>query len=381
MKKVLFVATVYKFLNFEKSDMQILRQMGFEIHSATNMKGEKWLQDDGCLDSLNVIKHQIDFDRFPFSFGNIKAFKQLSKLINNNHFSLIHCHTPVAGALTRVATISTRRKETKLIYTAHGFHFYKGAPLLNWLFYFPVEWLLSFVTDTLITINNEDFEFAKKYLHSKRTEYIPGVGIDIEKFAYAKIDRKEKKKELGIPENSKLILSVGELNKNKNHQVVLKALAEINDRNIHYAICGDGQYLNELKSLAKKLNVLNQFHLLGQRKDILEILKCSEIFVFPSLREGLGLAALEALASGLPLIISDNRGSRDFAVNNYNSFVFEANDIDLLKNSIITLLNNEEIKKKFIANSSKTIEKFSISNVRNIIKKIYLDSVNLFKDK
>ncbi len=381
MKKALFVATVYHFLNFEKSDMQILKDMGFEIHTATNMSNEEWLQDDGSLDSLNVIKHQIDFDRLPFSFSNLKAYKQLRKLINENDFTLIHCHTPVAGVVARLAAISARNKGANVIYTAHGFHFYKGAPLSNWLFYFPVEWFLSFVTDTLITINKEDYELAKNYLHSKYVEYIAGVGIDIKKFEDIKIDKKAKKKELGIPENSKLILSVGELNKNKNHQIILRAIAKTNNQNIHYAICGEGKLHNKLQTFAKKLNVINQLHLLGQRNDIPEILKCADIFVFPSLREGLGLSALEAMAAGLPLIISDNRGSRDFAVNGFNSYVVESTDVDSFKNSIINLLNNNEIRNKFVLNSKKTIEKFDLNIVSEKMKDIYLSYFNRLKEK
>ena len=376
----MFVATVYKFLNFEKSDIKILKDMGFEIHTATNMANEDWLNDDGCLDSLGVVKHQIDFCRFPFSFENIKAYKQLRKLIKENDFSLIHCHTPVAGVITRIANIATRKNKTKVIYTAHGFHFYKEAPFLNWILYFPTEYLMSFFTDVLITINNEDYEFAKNYLHSKCVEYIAGVGIDLNKLKDIKIDKYTKKKELGIPEKCKLILSVGELNKNKNHQIVLKSLAKINNKNIHYAICGAGKLQNELKILGEKLNILSQFHLLGQRKDVPEILKCGDVFVFPSLREGLGLAALEAMASGLPLIVSDNRGSRDYAVNDFNSYVIKTNDIDSYKNSIINLLDNAEIRKKFISNSSKTVEKFSLTKVSEKMKKIYLSSLNRLKE-
>ena len=363
--KILYVSTLISTIDsFLVSHIETIRENGHLVDIA----GQFNLDISNKLKSISRKIFNVPLQRFPFSPKNIYAFKLLYRIIKQEKYDIVHLHTPVASVIGRLACFISK---TKCFYTAHGFHFYKGASLINWLFFFPIEFIMSFITDTIITINKEDYEFAKKYFHSNHIDYIPGVGIDLEKFTNTKIDKTTKKKELNIPDNCKLILSVGELNSNKNHQVVLKALAKINNKNIHYAICGAGILEKELKKLAKELDINDNFHLLGQRKDIPEILKCADIFVFPTLREGLGLAAIEALASGLPLIIADNRGSREFAIDKINSYVIEPNDVESIKNRIVDLLNNNEIRKKFILNSRKTIDRFSVKNVSKKIKEIY----------
>lgn len=315
--KILYLSTTIGTINaFLVPHIKILIEKGHSVDSIGNFTSP--ISDE--LRNITRKIYNLPLQRTPFSFKNLFALKKLIKIIKENKYDVVHVHTPIASVIGRIACFFTK---TKCFYTAHGFHFYKGAPPLNWLLYFPVEWILSFVTDTLITINKEDYEFAKNHLHAKRTEYIPGVGINIEKFANVKVDIKAKRKELGIPENCKLILSVGELNKNKNHQVVLKALAELKDTNIHYAICGKGELRNYLLDLARSLNVSERFHLLGIREDIAEILKCGDIFVHPSLREGLPVALMEAMASGLPCIASKIRGNIDLIQDNVNGFIAE----------------------------------------------------------
>ena len=212
---------------------------------------------------------------------------------------------------TRLACKKLRKKQgLKVIYTAHGFHFYKGAPKKNWILYYPIEKLCSRWTDVLITINKEDYELAKTKLKTKKIEYLPGVGLNIKQFTDCKIDKEQKRKELNLPNEAFVVLSVGELNENKNHKVVIEALAQLNNSSIHYVIAGVGEKKDSLILLAKEVGV--NLHVLGFREDVCEIYKASDVFVFPSFREGLGLAAIEALASGLPLICSDNRGTREY---------------------------------------------------------------------
>ncbi len=231
--------------------------------------------------------------------------------------------------------------------------------------------MLSFVTDTLITINKEDYEFAKKYLHARRIEYVPGVGIDVEKFANTKINKKAKRRELGIPENCKLLLSVGELNKNKNHQLVLKALAQIDDKNIHYAICGKGELQDYLLSLAKELKVSDRFHLLGRRDDIPEILKCADVFVHPSLREGLPVSLMEAMASGLPCVVSDIRGCRDLIENGVNGYLCDNNDLSSFYNRIKEFLSNLNCDEAIISILQLKAKKYDICKILDRMKLFY----------
>ena len=181
---------------------------------------------------LNCNIYKISTSRSPFSFGNFKAVKQLKKIVNENNYDVVHCHTPIASFCARLACKKARKKGTKVIYTAHGFHFYKGSSKLSWLIFYPIEKYLSKFTDVLVTINNEDYNLALKKFKSKQIVYLKGVGIDIDKINQVNVNREEKKGQLNIDLNSKVIISVGELNSNKNHQVVIKALSKIEDKNI-----------------------------------------------------------------------------------------------------------------------------------------------------
>ena len=363
--KILYLSTIIGTINsFFIPHIKVLQENDHIVDIAGNITSTLSTK----LKSVVKTIWNLPLERNPLSFNNLTALRKLIKIIKLNKYDIVHVHTPVASVIGRLGCIITK---TKCFYTAHGFHFYKGAPLLNWLIYFPIEWFLSFFTDTIICINKEDFELAKKYFHANKTEYIPGVGINIDKFANVKIDREQKRKELGIPNNCKLLLSVGELNNNKNHQVVLKALAELKNSNIHYAICGNGNLYNYLLNLAKHLNVDKQFHLLGSRSDVPEVLKCADIFIHPSLREGLPVSVMEAMASGLPCIVSNIRGNVDLIQNKVNGFI--ANDYlpTTYAKLIIELL---EDKAKKGLSSSQIIEfskKFGIENVVSLISKLY----------
>ena len=228
-KKVLFTATVVKtHINvFHLPYLKWFKEKGYEVHIAAKND----FINEPCIIPNCDKYYDIQFARFPFSKANINAYKELKKLIQENNYDIIHCHTPVAGVLTRLAARNS--KNTTVIYTAHGFHFFKGAPLLNCLIYYPVERFCAKFTDKLITINQEDYERAKRFSLRKngKVYYVPGVGIYLEKIQNLKVDIKQKKTELGIPENTPVLLSVGELIKRKNHETVLKALSQIKDKN------------------------------------------------------------------------------------------------------------------------------------------------------
>lgn len=309
VKKVLFVATVVKthINTFHLPFLKMFKEHGWEVHVAAKND----FVDEPCI-IPNCDKHfDIEFERFPFSKQNFTAYNQLKHIIQENHYDIIHCHTPVAGVLSRLAARSS--KDTTVIYTAHGFHFYKGAPLLNWLVYYPVERFCAKFTDKLITINQEDYKRAKNWSlrNNGKVYYVPGVGVDLEKFNIKFIGKKTKIKELGIAENEKIILSVGELIKRKNHEVIIRSLSKLKDKNFVYIICGRGPLLAQLKELAVQLGLEEKVKLLGFRKDIVEICKIADLFVFPSIHEGLPVALMEAMACGIPCIASDVRGNRD----------------------------------------------------------------------
>ena len=370
-KKVLFTATVVKtHINvFHLPYLKWFKEQGYEVHVAAKND----FVNEPCIIPYCDKFYDINFARFPFSIANIKAYKQLKKIITENNYDIIHCHTPVAGVLTRLAARNS--KNTTVIYTAHGFHFFKGAPLLNWLIYYPVERFCARFTDKLITINKEDYERAQYFKLRKngKVYYISGVGIDIEKIKNTNVNVQHKKKELGIPENVPVILSVGELNKNKNHIVVLNALSKLQDRRFIYLICGRGGLKEYLEEKIKELDLENKVKLLEYRNDIKEILKIVNLFIFPSKREGLPVSLIEAMAAGLPSLASDVRGNRDLL---NKEDLFELDDLDTLVKLIGKQLANIE-NKKFSKVKYENIEQYSLQNVLKQMADIYEENINV----
>ena len=309
--RILYVATVTKqhIMQFHIPFLKMCKEAGWETAVAAR---NDYANPNDCNIPYCDVYYDIPFERSPFKAKNIVAYRELKKLINEGNFDIIHCHTPVGAMLTRLAARKARKKGAKIIYTAHGFHFYKGAPLKNWLMYYPVERILARLTDVLITINKEDYACAQTFKAGK-VVYVPGVGIEIEKYQMSsgRAQRNKVRAEINVPENALLIISVGELNKNKNHSVVIRSLAKLENKNIHFCVAGEGKYRKRLRVLAQKLNVSDRVHLLGYRQDIPALFKASDVFCLPSLREGLPVALMEAMASGLPCLASRIRGNVD----------------------------------------------------------------------
>ena len=363
--RILYVTTIGRTTRFFEQFIRELIAAGHQVDFAANEEGSavpEVYREIGCQ-----VFHAA-FSRSPLSSDNLKAIKSVRKIVSDGNYDIVHCHTPVASLVTRLACRKLRKKTgLKVFYTAHGFHFYKGVPFKNWMIYFPLEWLCSFYTDTLITINKEDYDRAQKRLHAKRTAYVPGVGIDVERFAGAKVDRAAKRAELGIPEDAFLLISVGELNRNKNHEIVIRALAKLRRPDIHYMIAGKGPQEEHLRSLANESGIGDNFHLLGYRHDIPELYKTADADVFPSIREGLGLAALEGMAAGLPLICSDNRGTREYALSyNVSGFDPMSRDENMFAASIENLADHRELCEELSRQGQTIAEKFSVKKV-NII--------------
>lgn len=370
MKKILILTTVNSTINaFLVPHIQDLKKKGFYVECAANITSsidERLVED-------NILVHNIPFSRNPLSISNLKAFNSLIDLQNKESYDVIFTHTPVASMYARL--LKVKFKSVKIIYMAHGFHFYKGAPIKNWLVYYPIEKISSYLTDILITINTEDYELAKKKMRAKKVYYIPGIGFDTKKFSNAKVDILKKRKELSIDNNDVMILSIGELNNNKNHEVVIRALARINRKDIHYFIAGEGTLKDYLYRLSEELGMENRVHILGFRKDIDELCKVADIFCFPSIREGLPVALMEAMASGLPVICSDIRGNRDLVKDKVNGFLYDLDFIDDLKTNIENLIDDKTLIDKFRVNNQNDILKFDIKNVINEMERIYIKNI------
>lgn len=370
--KILYVTTISNTTNaFLIPHIKMLINEGHQVDVAfsVSQKIKKEIFELGCK------VHELDFKRSPLKFENYTAYKKIKKLIHSEKYDVVHTHTPVASACVRLAC--RKLKAVKVVYTAHGFHFFEGAPIINWLTYYLVERWLSRYTDLIITINKEDFLRAKTSFKAKKVEYIPGVGLDTNKYSSVNFNKQEKINELSIPTDGFIILSVGELNSNKNHAIILKAIAKLNNPNIYYIVCGKGALENYLRDLANNLGISKQLKLLGYRTDIDEICNIADVFAFPSKREGLGLAALEAMASGLPLITSNVHGIVDYSIDGKTGYICNPNDIEGFSKAIAKLVKDPEESLRMRNENLKSVKKFDLNNVLKNLERIY--SENIFK--
>lgn len=380
MPKVLFVATVVKthIMEFHIPYLQMFKDAGWETAVASRNDYENKAD---CVIPYCDTYYDVPFARNPLHSSNIKAYQNLKSVIEKGNYDIIHCHTPVGGVLSRLAVRNIKGTKPKVIYTAHGFHFYKGAPLLNWLIYYPIERWMARYTDVLITINKEDYERAKSF-HAKKVCFVSGVGINLEKFApskspeYTEVFITRKREELSLAKDDFVILSVGELIKRKNHEVVIKAAARIRDsspevyEHLQYVICGRGILEDELKQLACDLGIEDHVHFLGYRNDIRDICHISDLFVFMSLQEGLPVALMEAIAMGLPVVCSPIRGNQDLVINGENGVFSENTDTDVAK-SICAFHKKEIVLKDNKEMRHKKMLKYDIAAVKEQMQKIY----------
>lgn len=375
-KQALCIASVASNLdNFNRNNVKILQELGYEVTLAANFYSKEDINSQEKINdfakemrAIGVHIIHIDFVRSPKkAVMQIKSILQVRKLLVRN-FDLIHCHTPVCAVIVRTLAQKYQRKYgTRVFYTAHGFHFYTGAPLKNWLIFYPVEKWMSRYTDVLITINKEDYKRAKTKFHAKKTVYVPGIGVDTKKFGtHRRSD--EIRKELGIGADEKILLSVGELNENKNHEIVIRALAKCKGR-YHYIIVGQGRKREQLERLIRELELEEKVQLVGFRKDVADFYDAADAFVFPSFREGLSVSLMEAMASGLPVVCSRIRGNIDLIDEDKGGFFFDPADVDSVKVSIGKLMKSD--KDMMGSYNHEKIKGFDLKKVEETMQKSY----------
>lgn len=365
--KILYVTTIGATMGFFPEHIKMLESMGHTVELACNTDVSP------VPEVLREHKiHNISFSRSPLSKQNLEGYKAIKRLIHREHYDIVHTHTPNASACVRLACKGM--KGVKVFYTAHGFHFYKGAPIKNWLLYYSVECLCAYWTDTLITINKEDYRLAKQHMHAKRVCYIPGVGLDLGKFGEQQDKEKIRQKlrdGLSLKPDDVLLLSIGEINENKNHEVVVKALGNLSS-NVHYAIGGVGDKTVYLKHLAKELGVSDRFHLLGYLNNVEDWYKAADVFVFPSFREGLSVSLMEAMASGMPCVVSKIRGNTDL-IDSKGGTLFDPHDVGSITKTLQNIIMSP-YKKAMGNHNVEKIKRFDLQPILSDIKKIYQTS-------
>lgn len=378
-KKALIIAgTASMISQFNMLNIEVLQNKGYEVEIACDFFNGNNIDENEKrrfkeeLTNKSIKIHQIDFTRNVLNiFGHIKALKQIEELRNKQYYDIVHCHMPISAFLTKLAFKKERKKGTKVIYTAHGFHFFKGAPLINWILYYPLEKISSRWLDTLILINKEDYDLAKMKMYTKNIYLTPSIGVDIDRFSKCKINKEEMLNKLNIPKDSFVLLSVGELIYKKNHRMIIEALNKLKNNNIYLLIVGIGNKKDELINYINKCNLEGNVKLLGYRKDIEKIYKTSDCLIHIPLREGLGMAPLEAMASNLPLITSNINGIKDYTKENISGCCVNPKSIDEISNAILKMYEDKDFRNICSKNNIETVKFYGKNNVKKLLEEVY----------
>ena len=380
MAKILFVTNIAGSkmkVDFCKGALNAANALNIDFCAVANRNKSTSEQIREDEHTYGVSLLHADISRSPFSKSNIRAYKQIVKWIKQENIDYIHCNTPVGGILGRLA--GKKCKVKKVIYQVHGFHFYKGAPKKNWLLYYPVEKWLAHYTDAIITINQEDYQLAKsKFKLRNRGEvyYVPGVGIDTTQFNNNEMSRDDKRSELNIPLDAFVLISVGELNVNKNNGVIVSALEQLKRDNVHYVLCGVGELELSIREQVEKAGLSENVHFLGYRNDVKELYRMADCFVMPSYREGLSRSIMEAMASGLPCVVSKIRGNVDLIKDGVGGFLCDTDDVSAYAEKLNLLASDAELRDKMGKNNLTAVQKFNTETVTNAMYNIYKTEFN-----
>lgn len=367
MKRLLLTCTDLMAIQFLVPHVKYLSENGFSVELACSDVGGRLEELKAVLDGVAPV-HSVRLVRSPFSPGNRKGYGDLKRIVEGSWWDVIWTNEPVMGVMTRFAAKKARKQGAKVVYMVHGFHFYKGAPLRNWLLYYPVEKCCSRLCDMIVTINQEDYERAKTF-HASNVEKIPGVGVNLDRFCPNNDARSEWRKKLGLSDSDTALLTVGELHKGKNQQTAIRAIAQMKDSHIQYFLCGKGENEERLRSLAQKCGVEDHVHFLGYRRDVAEIMCACDIFVFLSLREGLSKALMEAMASGMAVVCSDIRGNTDLVDDGFGGFVVP-NDADSVSKAVKALISDKALCESMGRHNMQKVDAFREERALSAVEKI-----------
>lgn len=371
MKKVLLVATVQSHIaQFHRPLAEVLHNNGYEIHVAAknNLAEKNGLQ----IEFVDQI-YDVPFARSPKSKDNIIAYKQLKKILDTEHYDVVHCNTPMGGIIARLAAITARKKGTKVFYTAHGFHFYEGGPKKNWIVYYPIEKFFSRLTDTLVAITHEDYNLASRKFHCK-VEHMHGVGVNEER--YLTVEKAEKaayRKQMGYKENQKIILCIGELNVNKNQPMAIRMMHKIVEQysDAVLLLAGNGPRQQFLEALIRQEGLQNNIKMLGYVTNLQDYQHIIDVQVCCSKREGLPLNVVESMLSGNAVVATLNRGHRELIHNDENGFIVPQDDFNAMADRVLALLNDKDLKSRIETAAHEYAMNYGFKSVKKELASIY----------
>ena len=378
-KRALMLASVASMIDlFNADNINILISQGYKVDVSSNFNNGSITTQERVDEYKQELKERginVYNTPIPRSIAKIRSivdsYRIVKKLSMENRYQIVHCHSPIGGVVCRLACRKARKEySTKVVYTAHGFHFFKGASIKAWMIFYPVEKFCSRFTDVLITINKEDFNRAQKF-YAKKVEYVPGIGVHTDAFRNVVINKEEKRAEFGFDKDDFVLMSTGQISVRKNHEIIIRALAEIDNPAIKYLIVGFGELEDQLNALTKELNLENRVVFAGYRGDVKELLHAVDAFAFPSLQEGLPVSLMEAMCVGLPVVCSKIRGNVDLVQDGKNGFLVDIHDYNAFANRIMLLFNDKELRNRLGSNASRTIENYSNKIVIEKMNQLY----------
>ncbi|MCF2579196.1 MAG: glycosyltransferase family 4 protein [Prevotella sp.] len=371
MKKVLLVATVQSHIGqFHRPLAEVLHNHGYEVHVAAH--DNLYLKNGLKLDFADKV-FDVPFSRSPKSKDNVEAYKRLKQILDNDHYEVVHCNTPMGGFVTRLAARNARKKGTKVFYTAHGFHFYDGAPKKNWLIYYPIERFFSRMTDTLITITREDYKLASEKFHC-HIEHMHGVGVDGKRYFKASAEEKmAMRKKMGYSVTQKLILCIGELNQNKNQTMAIKAMHKVVEQfpDALLILAGNGPREEFLKEFIRQEGLEKNIQMIGYVTNLQDYQHIVDVQVCCSKREGLPLNVVESMLSGNPVVASLNRGHRELIENGKTGYIVAVDDSEKMAEKVLLMLQDEKQKQYIETNAMMFAQQYTFDNVKKELKAIY----------
>ncbi len=344
-----------------------LSENGYEVEIACSDVGGRMDEIREKLKGYTRKIHSVRLERSPVSPKNILGYQDMMKVIEQGEYDIIWTNEPVMGVVTRLAARKARKKGAKVLYMVHGFHFYKGAPKKYWIVFYPIEKVMAKFADFIITINKEDYARAKTF--AKNVKYIHGIGINTERLTLGE-NQNDIRQELGLEADAFLVLSVGELNINKNQRTIIEAINQLNDSAVHYIICGKGDELENLQKFVAKYKLEQNVHFLGYRTDVVDICNQSDVYVMSSYREGLPVASLEAMYCGLPLITSNIRGLVDVMKDGKSGYLARPDDVQCFAKAIEKLKQSPELRKQMGENNKITVKPYCIENTKKEVIRV-----------
>lgn len=356
----------------------------FHIPTIKTFRSHGWIVDVACSGDAEVpeCNHQfyMSWKRSPFTLKTIKGIQELKLLLDETHYDAIYCHTPVGGLIARLASRKARKCGTKVIYCAHGFHFFKGAPLMNWLVYYPLEKWLAHFTDVVFTVNKEDYIRASKSFTKKtQVRLVPEVGVNFNRLIITnnQLVRHEYRKELNISDNTTALIYVAELIPNKNQKMLIDVVKLLlnEGEDVKLLLPGPDHYNGEIEKYVHSQNLDGFVITLGWRSDIGELMHAADICTASSIREGFGINLVEAMYCGLPVVATKNRGHEMVITDGDNGFLIPINDTEFMGKQIKLLIHDKEKYKRL---SSINVDKYDCNLVAEQLYEAICREMNLF---